>query len=51
MPEAEPGESAARRLNRAVESLVRENPGQYLWGYNRYKVPRIAARRGKAPPG
>ena len=50
MPDAEPGEPPARRLNRAVESLVRENPGQYLWGYNRYKVPRIATERGKAKP-
>lgn len=50
MPASEPGETPARRLNRAVEMLVRENPGQYLWGYNRYKVPRIAAARGKAPP-
>ena len=37
-----PGEDAARRLNRAVEALVRECPGQYLWGYNRYKTPRGA---------
>jgi Kdo2-lipid IVA lauroyltransferase/acyltransferase len=33
------GESATRRLNRAIEALVRECPGQYLWGYNRYKRP------------
>lgn len=26
-------------LNRAVESSVRRCPAQYLWGYNRYKVP------------
>ena len=26
-------------LNRAVERVVRSCPGQYLWGYNRYKVP------------
>jgi Kdo2-lipid IVA lauroyltransferase/acyltransferase len=26
-------------LNRAVESVVRTCPAQYLWGYNRYKVP------------
>ena len=51
MPPAEPGETPTRRLNRAIESLVRENPGQYLWGYNRYKTPRAAAARGKAPPG
>jgi KDO2-lipid IV(A) lauroyltransferase len=36
------GESATRRLNRAIEDLVRECPGQYLWGYNRYKTPRGA---------
>jgi Kdo2-lipid IVA lauroyltransferase/acyltransferase len=29
----------ARALNRAVESVVRRCPAQYLWGYNRYKVP------------
>jgi Kdo2-lipid IVA lauroyltransferase/acyltransferase len=26
-------------LNRAVEAVVRSCPAQYLWGYNRYKVP------------
>jgi KDO2-lipid IV(A) lauroyltransferase len=40
-----PGESATRRLNRALEELIRECPGQYLWGYNRYKRP-----RGAEPP-
>ena len=40
-----PGESKTRRLNRALEDLIRECPGQYLWGYNRYKTPaRLAAR-------
>jgi KDO2-lipid IV(A) lauroyltransferase len=42
LPEALPGESAARRINRALEALIRECPGQYLWGYNRYKKPRGA---------
>jgi KDO2-lipid IV(A) lauroyltransferase len=42
LPEKMPGESTARRLNRAIEDLVRECPGQYLWGYNRYKTPRGA---------
>jgi KDO2-lipid IV(A) lauroyltransferase len=41
-PEKLEGESATRRLNRALEDLVRESPGQYLWSYNRYKVPRGA---------
>ena len=32
-------------LNRAVEEQVRSCPVQYLWGYNRYKVP-----AGAQPP-
>ncbi|MGZ5114119.1 MAG: lysophospholipid acyltransferase family protein [Usitatibacter sp.] len=36
---------AARRVNAMVEKLVRECPGQYLWGYNRYKRP-----AGAPPP-
>jgi KDO2-lipid IV(A) lauroyltransferase len=39
LPEALPGERATRRVNRAIESLIRECPGQYLWSYNRYKTP------------
>jgi KDO2-lipid IV(A) lauroyltransferase len=42
LPAAVPGESETRRMNRALEVLVRECPGQYLWGYNRYKTPRGA---------
>ena len=42
LPRALSGESATRRINRALEELVRECPGQYLWGYNRYKRPRGA---------
>jgi KDO2-lipid IV(A) lauroyltransferase len=44
-PQKLPGESPARHLNRALEGLVRECPGQYLWSYNRYKVP-----KGAPPP-
>ncbi|MGN2393033.1 lysophospholipid acyltransferase family protein [Pelomicrobium sp. G1] len=36
---------AAEALNAAVEALVRQCPEQYLWSYNRYKVP-----AGVAPP-
>jgi KDO2-lipid IV(A) lauroyltransferase len=32
-------------LNRAVEAQVRRRPEQYLWSYNRYKVP-----AGAEPP-
>ena len=42
LPAAEAGESATRRMNRALEALIRECPGQYLWGYNRYKRPKGA---------
>jgi KDO2-lipid IV(A) lauroyltransferase len=42
LPAREPGESETRRMNRALEGLIRECPGQYLWGYNRYKRPRGA---------
>jgi KDO2-lipid IV(A) lauroyltransferase len=33
------------RLNRAVETVIRKRPTQYLWSYNRYKVP-----AGAEPP-
>ena len=35
----------ATQLNRELETLIRHCPEQYLWGYNRYKVP-----SGAAPP-
>lgn len=44
LAEARPGESETRRLNRCLEELIRECPGQYLWGYNRYKTPAGAVR-------
>jgi KDO2-lipid IV(A) lauroyltransferase len=40
LPEKLKDESPVRRINRALEALVRECPGQYLWGYNRYKTPK-----------
>lgn len=33
------GPGGTRRLNRAIESIVRTCPEQYLWSYNRYKTP------------
>ena len=36
---------AASALNSAVEDLIRKSPAQYLWSYNRYKVP-----KGVEPP-
>jgi Kdo2-lipid IVA lauroyltransferase/acyltransferase len=32
-------------MNRGLEALIRQCPAQYLWGYNRYKVP-----AGAEPP-
>lgn len=49
LPAAEPGESGTRRMNRALEALIRECPGQYLWGYNRYKRPKGAPEREAKP--
>lgn len=31
-------EQAARQINAAVEDIVRAQPAQYLWSYNRYKI-------------
>ena len=40
----EPGtELDERALNRAIEDVIRQRPTQYLWSYNRYKVPRGAS--------
>ena len=39
LPEAESGEAQERRMNRGLETLIRSCPTQYLWAYNRYKVP------------
>lgn len=30
----------ASAINAQMEQLIRDCPGQYLWGYNRYKTPR-----------
>lgn len=32
-------------INREIEAMIRRCPGQYLWGYNRYKAP-----KGVPPP-
>ena len=39
-PQDEAAQAAV--INRAMESLIRQCPQQYLWGYNRYKRPRGA---------
>ena len=32
-------EPIAEQINRALENIIRVCPSQYLWSYNRYKVP------------
>ncbi len=34
-----PHEPVGRQINVALENVIRERPEQYLWSYNRYKVP------------
>jgi Kdo2-lipid IVA lauroyltransferase/acyltransferase len=47
---ARPPESPVRALNRSLEQLIRRRPEQYLWAYNRHKVPAGAPQPG-APAG
>jgi KDO2-lipid IV(A) lauroyltransferase len=42
---ARPPQSPVHAMNRALERTIRACPAQYLWGYNRYKVP-----AGAKPP-
>ncbi len=44
-PLAETLEARVGQFNAALERMIRASPGQYLWGYNRYKTP-----RGTTPP-
>jgi KDO2-lipid IV(A) lauroyltransferase len=46
------GDTRARvaAINRNVERLVLRHPDQYLWGYNRYKVPKGVDPPQKAVP-
>jgi Kdo2-lipid IVA lauroyltransferase/acyltransferase len=36
----------ATAINRSMEALIALKPSQYLWGYNRYKLPRDAGAGG-----
>ncbi|MDD2546779.1 MAG: lysophospholipid acyltransferase family protein [Burkholderiaceae bacterium] len=39
-------ETAVRQINQAMETVIRQCPQQYLWGYGRYKQPRAEAGTG-----
>ena len=41
-------ETAVRQVNEAMEHVIRQSPGQYLWGYGRYKQPRADAPAAEA---
>ncbi|MDE2120640.1 MAG: lysophospholipid acyltransferase family protein, partial [Betaproteobacteria bacterium] len=43
-PLPDDAQQAAASINAEIEELVRSCPRQYLWGYNRYKVPAGAPR-------
>lgn len=42
-------ETRVATMNREIERVILNCPGQYMWGYNRYKKPR-AAREAVAEP-
>ena len=39
VPLAETLDARVAQFNAALERMIQSNPGQYLWGYNRYKAP------------
>ena len=49
-PLADEDVAAARQMNLAMEDLIRDCPSQYLWSYNRYKVPSGARAPDSAAP-
>ena len=42
---------AATIINESMEQVILSDPGQYLWGYNRYKAPRAAESGETRPEG
>lgn len=49
--EALEGDLQARvaTMNREIERVILQCPGQYMWGYNRYKKPRAARVTAEVP--
>ena len=47
-PLADTLEAAVLQINQAMEHVIRQCPQQYLWGYARYKQPRVEASAGGA---
>lgn len=44
-------EARAAAINREIEGLILRRPSQYLWSYNRYKIPAGASRPGEEGSG
>jgi len=53
LPEPLPTDAHAQAtlINHAMETLIRRFPQQYLWSYNRYKIPKGAPPPPAAPAG
>ena len=41
---------AVTRMNQMLETMILSQPGQYLWGYARYKTPRQLAPLAASAP-
>jgi len=49
-PLPEDPQALAALINRSMETMIRRFPEQYLWSYNRYKVPSDAPPRPESLP-
>ncbi|MFM2058484.1 MAG: hypothetical protein RLY71_2869 [Pseudomonadota bacterium] len=49
LPEDGDPAASATVMNRAMEQLILQCPGQYLWSYNRYKAPRTVETDAASP--
>lgn len=47
VPTSQSLESAVQQINAAMEATIRRCPQQYLWGYGRYKQPRVERAPGE----
>jgi Kdo2-lipid IVA lauroyltransferase/acyltransferase len=48
LPLDQPHEVAAAALNQRLEALIRRRPDLYLWGYARYKQPKVEPKTESA---
>ncbi|GGH51743.1 acyltransferase [Comamonas phosphati] len=50
VPTSQSLESAVEQINAAMEAAIRQCPQQYLWGYGRYKQPRVEGLQSPQGP-